>query len=354
MIFFEKKPSLDRFAIARELRSSFVLTIVLLAALLLTGCSLVSKRETTGPELIENSRVKADVWTVKKGTLSVELTGSAIVVPARTDFQSFKVNGTLGEARVKRGDRVSKGDVLFRLRTDDFDLLRARQKLAVETMQAALRRSLESGHADDIAIDRMNLEIEQLKLTRLLDSQSKSELVSTGDGIVTFIDDIRIGSKVEAYRSVVGIAQTDALLLQYVGDLSAYIGDIKLGMPVALQYEGVSVKAKVADTPLTIPQDDFPQRAGINAKKLIFEFVDPIPAGLALGANLNFTIELVRKPEVLMIPRGALRHNNGTDIVQIVDGGIHRDVDVQVGLVTRTEVEIVSGLAVGQFVVIRP
>ncbi|MEF3310237.1 efflux RND transporter periplasmic adaptor subunit [Paenibacillus sp. GYB004] len=331
------------------------LTAVLLAAALLAGCSLLPKRSESGPGLIENVRVKADVWAVKKGTLTVELTGAAIVVPAREKFYSFQVNGTVGEVRVKRGDRVGRGDVLLRLRTADFALSHARQKLAVENMKLALRQSLKSGHPDDIMIDRMNLEIEQLKLSRLLDNQSKSELVSAADGIVTFLDDIVAGSKAETYRNVVGVAPSGALRLQYTGDLSAYAGRIRPGMPVAIQVEGATVSARVAGAPLTISQDDgHQQQAETNENTLFFEFAGPLPDGLTLGASLDFQLELVSKPDVLTIPRRALRYENGSVYVQIADADIRRDTEVQIGLVTRTEAEIVSGLTEGQLVVISP
>jgi len=331
------------------------LTAVFLAAALLAGCSLLPKRSESDPGLIENVRVKADVWAVKKGTLTVELTGAAIVVPAREQFYSFQVNGTVGEVRVKRGDRVGRGDVLLRLRTADFALAHARQKLAVENMKLALRQSLKSGHPDDITIDRMNLDIEQLKLSRLLDNQSKSELVSAVDGIVTFLDDIVSGSKAESYRNVVGIAPSGSLRLHYVGDLSAYGGGIRPGMPVAIQLEGATVMARVAGAPLTFSQDNgHPQQAGTDENNLFFEFVDPIPDGLTLGASLDFQLELVSKPDVLTIPRRALRYENGAVYVQIADADIRRDAEVQIGLVTGTEAEIVSGLTEGQLVVISP
>lgn len=338
----------DRSAARGRWSLTFSLTAVLLAAAFLAGCLLLPKRIESGPGLIENVRVKADVWAVKKGTLTVELTGAAIVVPAREQFYFFQVNGTVGEVRVKRGDRVGRGDVLLRLRTADFALSHARHKLAVENMKLALRQSLKSGHPDDITIDRMNLEIEQMKLERLLDNQSKSELVSAVDGIVTFLDDTVAGSKAESYRNVVGIAPSGSLRLHYVGDLSAYGGGIRPGMPVAIQVEGTTVMARVAGSSGHL------QQAETEENNLFFEFAGPVPEGLTLGASLDFKLELASKPDVLTIPRRALRYENGAVYVQIEDADVRRDAEVQVGLVTRTEAEIASGLTEGQLVVISP
>jgi hypothetical protein len=46
------------------------------------------------------------------------------------------------------------------------------------------------------------------------------------------------------------------------------------------------------------------------------------------------------------------RSYQGRQFVQIVNGETRREVDVQVGLVNQTEVEIVSGLSEGQQVVV--
>jgi hypothetical protein len=54
----------------------------------------------------------------------------------------------------------------------------------------------------------------------------------------------------------------------------------------------------------------------------------------------------------LIIPRGALRNYQGRDFVLVVDGETRREVDVQRGLATQTEVEIVKGLNEGQQIVV--
>jgi sRNA-binding carbon storage regulator CsrA len=154
---------------------------------------------------------------------------------------------------------------------------------------------------------------------------------------------------------VVGIAQTDQLQIQYVGDLSAYLSDIEIGMPVVLRYQGAPVQARVAVTPLTAPTppvDSNPRRAEILGKTLVFDFVDAIPSSLSIGDNIEFKLLLTRKDNVLIIPRGALRHYQGRQFVQILEGETRRQADVQVGLMTPTEVEIVRGLKEGQQIIV--
>jgi hypothetical protein len=93
-------------------------------------------------------------------------------------------------------------------------------------------------------------------------------------------------------------------------------------------------------------------RAAILEKTTVFDFENELQGSIRLGDNLAFTLELARKENVLIIPRGALRNFQGRDYVLVVDGETSREVDVERGLVTPTEAEIAAGLAEGQQVVV--
>lgn len=329
-----------------------VLFCIAILALTHGGCTLVPGNDTAKPELKDPVRVKVDLAEVRRGTLTVEMNGVGVVVPSKTDYLSFEIDGKLGEAAIRQGDRVRKGDVLFRLDAGNFGLQLMQQQLAVGNMQAVLDNSLAAGKIDDIRIEQMNLVIERMKLDRLLARQGKQVLVSPSSGIVTFMDDVRVGGPIAAYRAVVGIAHTDQLQLSYVGDLSAYSSRLEIGMPAAIQYKGTLAMAKVAVTPRTAPIDSYPQRAEILGKTVLFDFEDAIPASMSIGDHVEFKLELARKQDALIIPRGALRNYKGRDFVLIADGETRRETDVQPGLVTPTEVEIVRGLSEGQQVVV--
>jgi hypothetical protein len=55
---------------------------------------------------------------------------------------------------------------------------------------------------------------------------------------------------------------------------------------------------------------------------------------------------------VIVLPRSAIRSYMGRNYVQIVEGERRKEVDIEVGLTTPTEVEIVKGLEEGQKVVL--
>lgn len=334
----------------------FMFLCILSLVLLLAGCTLVPKQKAAAPELIDPVSVELDVFEVRRGTLTIAINGIGIVVPSATDYQSFEIDGELSEAFVKQGDVVQKGDVLFRLDSSNFDMQLVQQQLAVENRQRSLAQLLEAAfdedNVNDIWLQQTNLKIEQMKLDLLLDRQSKRTLTAASDGIVSFVDNIPTGGQITSYRPLVGIAQTDKLQLRYIGDISPHLINIKLGMPAELNYQDILLQAQVAGIPSSKANESNPMRAAIAEKTLLFDFVNVRPDSFQPGDHIEFKMELVRKENTLIIPRGALRNFQGRDYVMVIDGEVRREVDVKRGLATPTEIEIVAGLTEGQQVVV--
>src|SRR5690606_28552039 len=74
-------------------------------------------------------------------------------------------------------------------------------------------------------------------------------------------------------------------------------------------------------------------------------------AGLNLGDLLSTRIIVREKEDALVIPRAALREFMGRRYVRLLDGDARREVDVEVGIVSPTEVEILDGISEGDLII---
>jgi macrolide-specific efflux system membrane fusion protein len=80
------------------------------------------------------------------------------------------------------------------------------------------------------------------------------------------------------------------------------------------------------------------------------EFKPPGPVDL--GALASVTITTQKKDDVVLVPNQTVRRAGGRTFVQIDAGaGRKREVDVQVGIATDQETEIVKGIKEGTRVV---
>jgi hypothetical protein len=70
------------------------------------------------------------------------------------------------------------------------------------------------------------------------------------------------------------------------------------------------------------------------------------------GTQVQVTVSLGGKQDVLVVPINAIRQAGGRTSVEVQDGTIRRLVSVQVGITTADRAEIVSGLTEGQVVLV--
>jgi len=320
------------------------------AAVLLAGCGAVGGAPAGPPGLIEPAGVELSMTQAERGTLTLALRGTGVVIPEYTEYVHFEIDGTLAELLVKPGDRVKAGDVLLRLSGGNFELERMRQQLALEQRQSTLAGAIRAGETDQTRLEilRLDVQIERLRLERLEERHRKRELIAPVDGIVTFLNAGSVGSSVEAFQPLIGISPTDRLRVHYFGDIAEYMSRLRLGMPVRLVYKGSGLEGSIAEGPWTLQADGDPVRGAVNSRTLRFAFEGDPPPGIEFGDAVDFTIELEKREDTLMIPRSALRNYQGRNYVLIVEGGMRREVNVSVGLFTRTKVEILSGLEEGQ------
>jgi macrolide-specific efflux system membrane fusion protein len=83
---------------------------------------------------------------------------------------------------------------------------------------------------------------------------------------------------------------------------------------------------------------------------LIVDIKD-LPKGLNRGTPLSMNIITKRTENAIVIPPSALRSIGSRTYVQVIDAEGKREVDVEVGQQTATQVEILKGLQPGQKVV---
>jgi len=75
--------------------------------------------------------------------------------------------------------------------------------------------------------------------------------------------------------------------------------------------------------------------------------------GAKLGDSARVTMVLRRNEDVVVLPKNLLRNFLGRKYVQVLVDGLPMERDVEVGMETNSQVEIVAGLDVGDMVIDR-
>jgi len=149
----------------------------------------------------------------------------------------------------------------------------------------------------------------------------------------------------------VTISDPHSVQLVYTAGSAGDIVGVELGMDVQVKIKDKIYQGKVVQIPSTAPASDNKSVQDKNSKSVIIK-VDGLPDGIKLGSQADITIVTEKRDNVLIIPRVGLRSYMGRDYVQVLDGESRKEVDVEKGIVSATEVEIRKGLQEGQKVIL--
>lgn len=321
---------------------------------MLSACTFLPQEEAAlKPPLVKPVKESLDVFEVKKSSVSREIQGFSTFVSEKSQYAYFRESGgRLMSIDVKSGDTVKKGDVLARLEKGDLEAKIRQQQLAVEKANILLEQTKAEKNGDPQAIRLKMIDVEssQIGLDLLKEQLSRTLLISDLDGIVTYLDPIKPGDQVTGFKSLIGISDPKQVMLVYEFTNPNDIVGIQVQMDATIKYKDKVYNAKVVQTPASAPITLEKSIAERNARTIVLSvngIADPV-----IGQQATFVITLEKKDDVIVIPKAGLRSYMGRDYVQVLEGESRKEVDVEKGIVSATNVEIRKGLKEGQKVIL--
>ncbi len=328
--------------------ATLLATVVVTAA----GCSLLPKEpEPLAPPLIKP--VDSDVRTVevKLDTLEYAVHGTGTLESrSMTYVQVEAEEGTVDEVFVKAGDEVRAGDLLIQLERENLDLDMMKKQLDVFKKEKTLNEVRDSGSELEMKIAMLDLQIAREELTKLEERLNATRILAPADGVVVYESGVEPGDRVSQYQVLYTLANPSDLWVAFTTPLESARNDIQVGAKAEFNLDDQVYIGTVVQTPASAP---FVDNDRLKAKygNTIFIEVPDLPADAELGDWGDTKIVLYRKENTIVLPLRALRQSFGRTYVQILEGEARREVDVEIGLQTQSQVEIVKGLEIGQQVV---
>ena len=324
--------------------------------MVISGCALLPvEEETLKPPLVKPAKQSFEVVDVKIGSIAKQLKNSASFVSSKTEDLFFKHSGgRLQSINVQVGDKVKKGDIVALLDPEDLENQIYQQKLMLERATLYYKQAEQQNAKDEITLrlKKIDIEIVQNELKHLNDQLENTKLISTMDGVVTYASQEKEGDNMGAFVTIVSISDPTQVKLESQFSTTVDLSNVTLGMKVDVMMDTQKYQGKVLQAPSTAAYTEDRALQEKNAKTLIIG-VEGVPKSVSLGAYADIVIVLEQKNNVLIIPRTALSTFLGRDFVRVLDGESRKEIDVEKGIVSSTEVEIIKGLKEGQKVIIK-
>jgi macrolide-specific efflux system membrane fusion protein len=255
----------------------------------------------------------------------------------------FQYGGSrLKRTLVRLGDDVKPGTLLAEVDTGSLENRIAQQQVLLRKAQVTSDRAVAIGRDKfERELASLDVELAQLQLEDLQTQMDQSRIFSTVAGSVVYVAAVKPGDLLDAYRTLVEIADPRNLQLVYKGESS---GDFHVGNAVTVKLsDGKTYQGTVTMAPGVAPSD-----ISEDLRGSIVVGLKSLPAGARIGDTATVTRLLAHRENVVVLPRDLVHTYLGRDFVQVMENGEMKERTVQLGVQTTTEVEVVSGLAAGE------
>jgi multidrug efflux pump subunit AcrA (membrane-fusion protein) len=230
---------------------------------------------------------------------------------------------------------------------------------AVNQAQAALDRAQSSTAADqgtdvngdgtsaDLDARQKAIDKDNTDLGKLEERLAAKQLLAPFAGTVVSVR-VRVGDTVDPGRPALTIAKPASPIVRATvtpGDRDK----VSVGQSVLVQVQGQPDTAPpLSGKVVSLTPND------AGTARIADVGLDWPDAAPKLGTVVDLGMVLQQKDDALLVPKKAVHTVNSRTFVELVDGSTKRVLNVQLGIVSSTDAEIVGGLSLGQLVVVGP
>ena len=294
-------------------------------------------------------------YKVQRGEMTSELQFSGRITPVNKQELAFAADGRVKKIHIRRGDVVTKDQLLAELETgqDEYAFRRAQANLKIAQLKLELARLQTPPNSEinkiNIAIQEQEVELAQIALDEVNVVYTGMQLIAPIDGTVISVS-ILEGATVEANKPVIVVADLNDLVVSANASADD-LARLTIGMKVAVSSIGQNrERAEGVIRALPYPYGNGDTESTDGSVQIALN-QSPQELGYKVGDMVNVSILLAQKTDALWLPVQAVREFEGRYFVILRDGEVERRVDVKVGIVDEDRIEITEGLTEGQVVV---
>jgi membrane fusion protein, macrolide-specific efflux system len=333
---------------------------VLVLVLVLTGAGW-GAYQLLWPTEESNAAAGVRTTAVTRTSVVETVSAAATVQSAYTANVDFGTGGTVSEINVKVGDSVAAGQQLAKLdaaeANQQLKVAQSNVEVAEEDLDEAETATVPpGGTAQSTTSLEAKLEQAKLSLQQAKDAVAATVLKAPGAGTVTAING-SVGQRLASGAG--GSTSTQSSSFVVLTDLAnltvkANVAEIDASKLKAEQQATVTVNALPDTTiPAKVSSVDLTPTTTNNVVSFgaYLVLTQPQP-GLRPGQSASVTITVARADDVLAVPSAAVRGTGAQSTVTVLSGGQQESRTVEVGLRSESLVQINSGLAQGEQVVL--
>lgn len=334
-------------------------------AMLAVACGASHEKAPVAPVAAADPSVEVETAIVSRGAIQPRLAAPGSLVARRQSEIGAEAQGRIERVFVNVGDRVAEGDPLFQIDRSSYEAQLAQARAGADLARAE-RLQVESDLARARTLHRQDVMAEQqveklrtgLEVARAHERQAEQAVELARLNLARTLVRAPYAASVAQRLADEGTTartapQTVVLVLQEASTLEARVAIpesqlhlVQVGDPATLRIQGI---ADPIETHVTSVSDAVDPATRTYLVKMTVPNPDHT---LKSGVFAHVEIAPQRASQVVLVPRAAVRSEDGESRVFVVRDGRAVSVTVRLGLVSETAAQIVSGVSIGDEVIV--
>ena len=349
-----------------------------LASIGLASCALIPEEESfpAAPYYVDEAAAEYTTAQCLRGDVVLTESLDLRSVAKQKKELSFSVTGEhIDSFFVSVGEPVTEGELLAQLDISEFEEKMRELERTVSEYELMLKQNEEdralalertkllnanswadrqdalitvNNQFDENALQLQNdLDILTLRIEECRKEIEKRQVTAPFDGVVIFVSSFSPEAESVSGRRVVTIADSTTTLFRASTKYWPYF---KAGLTIPITVDDVEYTAKI-ETEASLGIEETKHKEGTSG--YVYAVLDAPAFDVTEGKVIKVEVELERRDDCLLVPATAVDTINGHPVVYYPDeNGVKRYKEVEIGLESRTSVEILSGLSEGDTVII--
>ncbi|MCX8128607.1 MAG: biotin/lipoyl-binding protein [Clostridia bacterium] len=264
--------------------------------------------------------------------------------PIPADLKPNQIEDAKNQKEILKQRKARLEKIRERTRKNILKQREDQYKKAVINYNSAKRRlenTTKNSELTDMDLDTLKKELEyQQKL------KSNCTLKANRPGTITFLDKVALNDFVGENWKFARLVDPGDLVMKFnSGDLEGYESGLKLKVKInGKEFRGAVYEPSPGDLIK-------PEEPGVKVKSMVYFLVENLPDDILINEPYEVSISTEEKKNAIVIPKSALRSNGAKYWVERYKYGGTEVVEVKKGIESGKNVEVLSGIGIGDKIV---
>ncbi|MFC5450748.1 efflux RND transporter periplasmic adaptor subunit [Paenibacillus aestuarii] len=270
---------------------------------------------------------------ITSGGSEIDSSADAALDYVRTTPVFSEASGTIKTMKFKDGDTVKQGDTIATMFNDDLQNNIISKQAAIDSQK--------------IKVEDAQQKLDQLTIKAPFDGVFSADFANSKSNVLR---NYPAGASIEANTTLGAVASLSTMQLAIAVD-ELDLTSIKVGQKATVKVDAIS--GKTFDGEVTSVSNVGTTTNGVTTYDAVVSIPNTEANDLKYAMTATAEIYIQDKKDILVLPIQAVTTSKGKSTVSVkkADGTVEEGHEIKIGIRSKTQVEVVSGLAEGDQVV---